>query len=244
MSTTTSTLTPEDLQTLLTELTGAEDIAAGPDGLDTPFEEVGLDSLAILEVLSVLEQRFGIAVDDELAETLKTPAQLLDYVNGQLTDGLAPADPQPGHTDNDVVIDAELQLVWDITNDIENWPDLFSEYASLEVLERGVNTVTFRLTMHPDENGISWSWVSQRTVDPEARTVRAHRVETGPFEFMHINWSYEPAGSGSTRMRWVQDFAMRPDAPVDTPAMTDIINARTREQMALIKATIESRAGA
>jgi aromatase len=94
--------------------------------------------------------------------------------------------------------------------------------------------------MHPDENGITWSWVSQRTADPEARTVRAHRVETGPFEFMHIYWSYEAEGDG-TRMRWVQDFAMRPDAPVDTPAMTGIINSRTREQMALIKARIESR---
>ena len=44
--------------------------------------------------------------------------------------------------------------------------------------------------------------------------MRAHRVETGPFEYMHIHWRYaeEPGG---TRMTWVQDFAMQPTAPVD-----------------------------
>lgn len=35
-----------------------------------------------------------------------------------------------GHTDNSITVDAPLDLVWDITNDIEKWPELFSEYAS------------------------------------------------------------------------------------------------------------------
>ena len=42
----------------------------------------------------------------------------------------------PGHTENSVVINAPLDLVWQITNDLENWPSLFSEYASVEVLDR------------------------------------------------------------------------------------------------------------
>jgi aromatase len=58
-----------------------------------------------------------------------------------------------GHTENSITIDAPLDLVWDVTNDIENWPQLFSEYASLEVLSRDGDTTKFRLTMHPDENG-------------------------------------------------------------------------------------------
>ncbi|WP_030204357.1 SRPBCC family protein [Streptomyces sp. NRRL S-87] len=146
-----------------------------------------------------------------------------------------------GHTENEIVIAAPLDLVWDTTNDIENWPDLFSEYASVEVLSREGATTTFRLTMHPDENGTVWSWVSARTTDEAARTVRAHRVETGPFAHMNIRWEYAETPDG-TLMKWTQDFAMKPDAPVDDAWMTGNINRNSRVQMALIRDKIEQAA--
>lgn len=147
----------------------------------------------------------------------------------------------PGHTDNTVTINAPFELVWDMTNDIESWPALFSEYATVEVLERAGNTVRFRLTMHPDENGAVWSWVSERTAEPSQRTVSAHRVETGPFEFMNITWTYDETPAG-TRMRWIQDFRMKPGAPIDTAGMTDRINANSVVQMARIKGLVEQKA--
>jgi len=233
-------LTPDALQELASEFLGADVVT--DTGLDTPFEDLGLDSLAVLELLSLLEQRFPIEVEDELAETLKTPAALLDHVNGQLAG--APTAPAPvGHTENEVVIAAPLDDVWAITNDVAGWPNLFSEYAEADILGRDGDTVTFRLTMHPDENGTRWSWVSQRTADVATRTVRAQRVETGPFEFMDIHWSYEEV-PGGTRMRWAQDFAMKPGAPVDTAGMTARIDANSPVQMALIKERIEARVGA
>ncbi len=150
-----------------------------------------------------------------------------------------------GHTDNAIVIDAPMDLVWSITNDVPNWPNLFSEYASAEILKREGATVTFRLTMHPDESGTSWSWVSERTSDEASRTVRARRVETGPFDYMNIHWEYVQQDDG-VRMRWVQRFAMRPDAPIDDAAMTERLNRNTAIQMKLIKEKIEvtARAGA
>jgi aromatase len=147
-----------------------------------------------------------------------------------------------GHTDNSVLIAAEPDLVWRITNDLSGWPELFTEYASVEILATEGNTVRFRLTMHPDEGGKVWSWVSERTVDAGARRVEARRVEPGPFEFMDIEWTYTAEGSG-TRMRWVQDFRMRPDAPIDTAGMTDRINANSKIQMDVIRRKIEKRAG-
>src|SRR6266700_1776237 len=118
------------------------------------------------------------------------------------------------HTDNSVDIHAPLQLAWDMANDVESWATLFSEYSKVEVLERQGDTVRFRLTMHPDENGKVWNWVSERTTDPKARTVRARRIETGPFQYMNIAWEFLPVDSG-VRMRWVQDFTMKPTAPVN-----------------------------
>jgi aromatase len=147
-----------------------------------------------------------------------------------------------GHTDNSIVIDADIDLVWQLTNDLQRWPDLFSEYASVEILDHTDDTFTFRLTMNPDENGKVWSWVSQRTLDHAAHRVRAHRVETGPFEFMNIEWTYASIGDG-TVMRWVQDFRMRPQAPVDTPGMTTRINSNRKIQMALIADKVRAAAG-
>ncbi|MEE1940167.1 SRPBCC family protein [Streptomyces sp. TRM 70361] len=147
----------------------------------------------------------------------------------------------PGHTENEITIAAPLDLVWEMTNDVENWPALFSEYASAEILSRDGDTVTFRLTMHPDDDGTVWSWVSERTADREALTVRARRIETGPFAHMDIHWTYTDTPRG-VRMRWVQDFAMKPDAPVDDAWMTGNINRNSRVQLALIRDRIEQAA--
>src|SRR3569833_366105 len=146
-----------------------------------------------------------------------------------------------GHTDNSGVIKAPMDLVWDMTNDVASWPRLFSEYAAAEILERGDDTVRFRLTMHPDENGKVWSWVSVRTFDRERREARAHRIETGPFEYMNIYWEYREAEDG-VLMRWVQDFHMKPQAPADDDGMTAHLNRNTVIQMDRIKRLVEEAA--
>ncbi len=148
----------------------------------------------------------------------------------------------PARTDNAIVINAPMDVVWDALNDIERWPELFSEYASAEILERDGNTVRFRLTTHPDaENGGQvWSWVSTRTADPATHTSKAQRVETGPFKYMHIDWSFT-AVPGGTQMCWVQEFSMKPDAPADDAGAADYINRNSRIQMAVIKERVEAR---
>ena len=149
----------------------------------------------------------------------------------------------PGHTDNSIVVAAPMSLVWERTNDIAAWPELFSEYGAAEILEQRDNTVRFRLTTRPDEQGNTWSWVSERTMDPDTATTRSQRVETGVFKYMSIFWEYTRTPEG-VRMRWVQDFEMRPGAPLDEAGMTRRINDNTALQMARIKRLIEEQAAA
>ncbi|MEV0593252.1 SRPBCC family protein [Nonomuraea cavernae] len=145
------------------------------------------------------------------------------------------------HTENQIVIAAPMEVVWTMTNDVQNWPRLFDEYAAAEILERNGHTVRFRLTMHPDAEGNAWSWVSERTTDPRTRTVRAHRVETGWFEYMRIAWDYTEV-DGGVLMRWKQDFHMKPDAPLDDTAMAARINANSVVQLDLIRRRVEAAA--
>ncbi|SCF22673.1 aromatase [Micromonospora viridifaciens] len=197
------------------------------------LEELGMDSLALLELSAVVADRWRVKIPEQAAQL--SIAGVADLVARKV-------DP-PGHTENAIDIAAPLPLVWEVTNDVARWTELFTEYAAVEILDRTGNTVRFRLTMHPDENGVAWSWVSERTADPATRQVHAHRVETGPFDYMHIHWRYDEV-PGGTRMSWVQDFAMRPDAPVDNAGMTDRINANSKVQLAVIKERIERRAAA
>ncbi len=149
----------------------------------------------------------------------------------------------PGHTHNTIILRAPMELVWRMTNELESWPELFSEYAAVEILSRAGQTVRFRLTMHPDPNGKVWSWVSERTLEPETRTVRAQRVEPGPFEYMRIQWAYREV-EGGVEMTWVQHFEMRPDAPVNDEQMTQRINQNSAIQMERIKRRVEEAAAA
>lgn len=146
-----------------------------------------------------------------------------------------------GHTDNSTIVNAPLDFVWQMTNDLRQWPDLFTEYAAVEILSEVGSTFRFRLSMHPDQNGVVWSWVSERTLDHDAHHVVAQRVEPGPFEFMNIDWSYAEV-PGGVAMRWIQDFRMKPTAPIDTAAMTARIDANSKVQMAIIAAKVEAAA--
>ena len=214
-----------------------------PDRTDDPhktFADVGLDSLAFLQLQAELQ-----AATASSCPTTGPQSYTFGEIVADVNERLAPhrgecrmSAPTVGHVDNSVLIDADLDLVWDVTNDVEHWPELFTEYASAEILERDGDTVRFRLTMHPDENGTAWSWVSERTLDRaaaagggapgRARAVRVHGHR----------WTYTAEGDG-TRMRWIQDFRMRPDAPVDTAAMTDRINTNTAIQMDVIRHKVE-----
>jgi aromatase len=146
-----------------------------------------------------------------------------------------------GRTDNSVVIDKPIDEVWTKMNDLENWTNLFTEYSSVEILERDGNTVKFRLTTHPDPeyDGQVWSWTSERTMDPDSYTTKSHRIETGPFEYMNIEWYFEPE-NGGTKMRWVQDFSMRESAPANDEQAEEYLNNNTAEQMKAIKERLES----
>ncbi|MFG3601144.1 SRPBCC family protein [Micromonospora chersina] len=193
------------------------------------LEELGMDSLALLELSAVVADRWRVKIPEQAGQL--SIAGVADLVARK-------TDPPPGHTENAVDIAAPLPLVWEITNDVARWTELFTEYAAVDILHSDGDTVRFRLTMHPDENGTSWSWVSERTADPATREVHARRVETGPFEYMRIYWRYDEI-PGGTRMTWVQDFAMKPTAPVDNAGMTERINTNSKVQLAVIKEKIE-----
>lgn len=144
-----------------------------------------------------------------------------------------------GHTRNSIVINAPYESVFDISNDIERWTELFGdEYIKAEVLEKKGNEITFRLT--DDENK---SWVSKRWLHKDQCFAFASRHDPMfPFEYMKIVWIYLPREEG-TEMVWIQDFRMDPKFTKFTEEQIEgFINKHSRDNMNIFKGSIEKAA--
>ena len=150
-----------------------------------------------------------------------------------------------GYIRNAVLIHAPIEDVFKLTNNVRAWPDLFTEYASSEVLEETHDSVTFQLTTHPDESGTQWSWVSTRWTDADRKSTYSKRnPASGPFKQMEIRWWYDSIGTTDTVMTWEQEFIMKPEAPFSEQHATDHLNRQTKIQQQVIKERIEQRCGA
>ena len=76
------TMTIDDLRRILTECAGEdESVNLADDILDTPFAELGYDSLALMETAARIKQEFGVEISDEEIATIQTPRALLEAVH-------------------------------------------------------------------------------------------------------------------------------------------------------------------
>jgi aromatase len=161
-----------------------------------------------------------------------------------------------GHTVNSVVINAPYELVFDISNKIERWTELFGkEYAKADVLEHKGNEITFRLT---DED--AKSWVSKRWLFKDLKFAYAQRWDPlFPFKYMKIVWYYTELEKGDSplenndkgqspfskgiKMSWIQDFEMDPKfTKFSAEQIEGFINKHSQDNMKIFKQVIEAEA--
>ncbi|MFJ4825609.1 acyl carrier protein [Streptomyces bacillaris] len=77
--------TLEKLKRILREGAGAdESVDFDGDILDTDFEELGYESLALLETCGRIEREYGITLDDSVVGDVRTPRRMVEVVNEHL----------------------------------------------------------------------------------------------------------------------------------------------------------------
>ncbi|MCK5213834.1 MAG: SRPBCC family protein [Candidatus Omnitrophica bacterium] len=146
-----------------------------------------------------------------------------------------------GHTKNSIIIDAPYDLVFDISNHIERWTELFGdEYVKADVLSREGNRIEFRLT---DKDGNSWT--SFRLLYKEHNFAYAQKNEPAfPFNYMKIIWLYTHQDDGIL-MTWIQDFEMDPKFTKFTDEqIAGFVNEHSQHNMKIFKEVIEKEAAA
>ncbi|MDX6361930.1 MAG: minimal acyl carrier protein [Streptomyces sp.] len=81
-TTTTTKVTLADLTRMLRESAGEEEgVDLDGDVIDTPFLELGYDSLALLQVIGEIQREYGISVPDDAVVDAETPGALLALIN-------------------------------------------------------------------------------------------------------------------------------------------------------------------
>lgn len=77
--------TLDDLREVMRACGGVEEgVDLDGDIADVSFEELGYDSLAVLEMAAKLQNHLGVVIPDEMAEELLTPRALTEFVDVRL----------------------------------------------------------------------------------------------------------------------------------------------------------------
>jgi len=143
-----------------------------------------------------------------------------------------------GHTVNSIIINAPYEKIFDISNDIERWTELFGgEYKEATVEKKEGNKITFKLM---DDEGRTWkSW---RLLFKDKNFAYAEREEPKfPFRFMKIVWLYIPRPNG-VEMVWIQHFEMDEKAKFNDEQVEGFINKHSKDNLKIFKEAIEKEA--
>jgi aromatase len=140
-----------------------------------------------------------------------------------------------------IIISRPPAEVFEITNDIDRWKELFNEYGESRVVDRQdagrFTKLVFRL-----RNNDGAEWQSWRILDHQDLIAVAQREDPlYPFAYMHLTWTYRAVADG-TEMTWTQDFEL--DPALETPEATVVarMDAHGRENQIRIKGLLESGA--
>jgi len=78
-------LTLRELQDIMRQCAGEDESAQPLEQVeDQPFDELGYDSLALLETQARIKRDYGVSLSEDDLDQAKTPQQLLDAVNALL----------------------------------------------------------------------------------------------------------------------------------------------------------------
>ncbi len=143
-----------------------------------------------------------------------------------------------GHTCNSITINAPYELVFDISNDIPRWTELFgTEYKEAKIVKKEGNKIVFQLT---DDEGRSWQSFKLLFKD-NSFTYAERMTPKFPFEYMKIIWLYTPAAD-CVIMTWIQHFTMDKTAKFNDEQVEGFINKHSKENLEIFKKVMEKEA--
>lgn len=134
-----------------------------------------------------------------------------------------------------IIVDAPVGLTFDISNRVDQWPDMIPEYLKAEVLQREGRKIWFRLT-----NKDQASWVSWRMLYPPYIAYAERYEPLAPFAFNHITWVYQPLPGNRTQMTWDMCFELTDERKPDEEPLRHRMAEHTEANQEALRRYIES----
>ncbi|MCF6470006.1 acyl carrier protein [Nonomuraea sp. MG754425] len=75
----------DQLRDILRSMGDTDEADLNGDIAQMGFGDLGYDSLAVLELCSQVERRYGIQISDDAVVDMPTPARAVEYINTLLT---------------------------------------------------------------------------------------------------------------------------------------------------------------
>ena len=127
-----------------------------------------------------------------------------------------------GYTVNSIIIKKEINELFEIINDVRNWPELHN-YQDVKILEKkklldGRRKIVFQVTGNKEEEPVE-IWTSQRIIDVTNMCARGVRLEP-MYPFRH----------------WILDVVLS----VEKEAVEEMINKGSKKELQIFKEKIES----
>ncbi|MGA7732799.1 MAG: aromatase/cyclase [Chloroflexia bacterium] len=115
----------------------------------------------------------------------------------------------------DEIMQAPVDMVWEVVNDVEAYPRLMEHVRSLKVLEHGPN---YRhLAWEVDLKGCVMSWVEREEIDHERYRIDYRQIEGDLAEFEGY-WQLEPLTADTCRATLAVQF------DIGIPMLSEMIN--------------------
>jgi acyl carrier protein/carbon monoxide dehydrogenase subunit G len=230
-----SEITLDQLISVITRCAGEpENHDPGGTPTDATYDWLGYDSIALLEVSACVKQELGLKITIEPTDS---PESTLRQINDQIS---RRKPDMTRRTKNTIRITAPIDRVWDFTNDVANWRDIFPRFSDIDVTRLGEDEFELGIRTYPNEQGKVLEWRSHRIHDRANRTVTVSRIDESIFVHVRMVITYRTVGD-MTELHWAHEFDMKPDSHLTNEQMTEHFNENDRMTLSRIKTMVEKR---
>jgi aromatase len=136
-----------------------------------------------------------------------------------------------------IVVNAPIGLTFEVSNRIDQWPEIVPEYLKAEILRREGRKIWFRLTNQDQQ-----SWVSWRMLYPPYVAYAERHDPVAPFVFNHLTWAYHSLPGNRTHMTWDMFFELGPELKDQENAWVERMGEHTEANQDAMRKYIEALA--
>ncbi|MFE6103565.1 aromatase/cyclase [Streptomyces laurentii] len=146
----------------------------------------------------------------------------------------------PREVEHEITVLAPATAVYRLIAEVENWPRVFPPTIYADQVEAAQDGSTERIRIWATANGEPKSWISRRTLDPEAlRITFRQEVSAPPVAQMGGTWIIEPVSETSSRVRLLHDYKAVDDDAEALAWIDAAVDRNSRTELAALKANVE-----